>query len=181
MRIERNSLIPLSKGNISLRPIMDSDTEDIVRWRNNESVRSNFIFRGEFTAETHTNWLRTKVDTGKVIQYIMEDSLSKRPIGSIYIRDININNKSGEFGIFIGEDSYRKKGFGTEATRLFLPYCFSLGFHRIFLRVLAENMAAVRSYFKVGFKQEGIFRDMEFLDGEYKDIVFMSILENELI
>lgn len=128
----------------------------------------------------HTNWLRTKVDTGKVIQYIIEDCSNNIPVGSIYIRDINVQNRSGEFGIFIGEDSYRDKGFGTEAAKLFLSYCFHFGFHRIFLRVLAENKAAIKSYAKVGFKEEGIFRDMELLEGMYKDVVFMSVLENEV-
>ena len=48
--------------------------------------------------------------------------------------------------------------------------------HRISLRVLAENAAARRSYEKVGFVQEGIFRDMELLDGAYRDVVFMAKL-----
>ena len=48
--------------------------------------------------------------------------------------------------------------------------------HRISLRVLAENTAARRSYEKAGFVQEGIFRDMELLDGQYRDVVFMARL-----
>ena len=46
----------------------------------------------------------------------------------------------------------------------------------ISLRVLAENTAARRSYEKAGFVQEGIFRDMELLDGQYRDVVFMARL-----
>ena len=42
--------------------------------------------------------------------------------------------------------------------------------------VLAENTAARRSYEKAGFVQEGIFRDMELLDGQYRDVVFMARL-----
>ena len=42
--------------------------------------------------------------------------------------------------------------------------------------MLAENAAARRSYEKVGFVQEGIFRDMELLDGAYRDVVFMAKL-----
>lgn len=142
-------------------------------------MRCHFIFREPFTTDMHRNWLRTNIDTGKAIQYIMEDSGKHLPIGSIYVKNINRHNRSGEFGIFVGEESYRNKGIGTEAEKLFLNYCFRLGFHRIFLRVLAQNTAAIKSYAKAGFKQEGLFRDMELLDGTYKDVIFMSILENE--
>jgi hypothetical protein len=33
-----------------------------------------------------------------------------------------------------------------------------------------------RSYEKAGFVQEGVFRDMELLDGAYRDVVFMAKL-----
>ena len=52
----------------------------------------------------------------------------------------------------------------------------ALHLHRISLRVLAENAAARRSYEKAGFVQEGVFRDMELLDGAYRDVVFMAKL-----
>lgn len=69
-----------------------------------------------------------------------------------------------EYGIFIGEESARGKGLGTETARLFTDFGFAgLHLHRISLRVLAENAAARRSYEKAGFVQEGIFRDMELL------------------
>ena len=46
---------------VLLRPITAEDTPLIVKWRNTESVRRNFIFREPFTAEMHENWLRTRV------------------------------------------------------------------------------------------------------------------------
>ena len=41
---------------------------------------------------------------------------------------------------------------------------------------LTETTAARRSYEKAGFVQEGVFRDMELLDGAYRDVVFMAKL-----
>ena len=40
-------------------------------------------------------------------------------------------------------------------------------------------MQAIKSYEKAGFATEGVFRDMVKLDGEYKDVIFMSILTEE--
>ena len=146
-------------------------------WRNTPSVVQNFIFRQTFTPEMHRSWLATKVATGQVVQYIILDNADGKPVGSVYYRDIDNHNRSAEYGIFIGEESARGKGLGTEAARLFTQFGVdTLHLHRISLRVLAENAAARRSYEKAGFVQEGVFRDMELLDGAYRDVVFMAKL-----
>ena len=153
------------------------DTDLIVKWRNTPSVVQNFIFRQIFTPEMHRSWLATKVATGQVVQYIILDNADGKPVGSVYYRDIDNHNRSAEYGIFIGEESARGKGLGTETARLFTGFGFAgLHLHRISLRVLAENAAARRSYEKAGFVQEGVFRDMELLDGAYRDVVFMAKL-----
>ncbi|HIZ48901.1 MAG TPA: GNAT family N-acetyltransferase [Candidatus Gemmiger excrementavium] len=162
---------------VALRPITDADTDHIVAWRNTPSVMQNFIFRQTFTPEMHRNWLTTKVATGQVVQYIIEDKADGRPVGSVYYRDIDPANHSAEYGIFIGEENARGKGFGTETARLFTEFGFTvLGLHRISLRLLAENLPARRSYEKAGFAEEGLFRDMVLLDGRYRDVVFMAKL-----
>ena len=170
--------LPVLEGAaVRLRPIADADTDLIVKWRNTPSVVQNFIFRQTFTPEMHRSWLATKVATGQVVQYIIIDKADDKPIGSVYYRDIDNHNRSAEYGIFIGEESARGKGLGTETAKLFTDFGFAeLQLHRISLRVLAENTAARRSYEKAGFVQEGVFRDMELLDGQYREVVFMARL-----
>lgn len=175
--MEPNKLPVLDGEKVRLRPITDADTDLIVKWRNTPSVVQNFIFRQTFTPEMHRSWLATKVATGQVVQYIIIDKADDKPVGSVYYRDISAHNRSAEYGIFIGEESARGKGLGTETARLFTAFGFeTLHLHRISLRVLADNMPARRSYEKAGFMQEGIFHDMELLDGEYRDVVFMARL-----
>lgn len=162
---------------VVLRPITDADTDHIVAWRNTPAIMQNFIFREKFTAEMHRNWLATKVASGQVVQYIIEEKATGCPVGSVYFRDVDHNNHSAEYGIFIGEEDARGKGFGTETARLFTDFGYQvLGLHRISLRLLAENEPARRSYEKAGFVLEGTFRDMVLLDGKYRDIVFMAKL-----
>lgn len=175
MKIE----LPIIEGEkLLLRPITKEDTPLIVRWRNTESVRRNFIFRETFTEEMHNRWLDTKVASGEVIQYIMVDKSDNMPVGSAYFRDISERNRSAEYGIFIGEETARGKGIGTETAKLFTNFGFRvLGLHRIGLRLLSGNTAAEKSYRNAGFVREGVFRDMEYLDGEYRDVIFMAMLE----
>ena len=173
--------LPVINGEkISLRPITREDTGLIVAWRSNPEVMKNFIFRQPFTRELHENWLATKVDTGKVIQYIIVDKETGRSVGSVYFRDIDPENESAEYGIFIGEEDCLGRGFGTETARLFTRFGLDvLKLHRISLRVLSGNDIARRSYEKSGFIMEGIFRDMVKLDGEYRDVIFMAMLSEE--
>lgn len=168
--------LPVLEGAaVRLRPIADADTDLIVKWRNTPSVVQNFIFRQTFTPEMHRSWLATKVATGQVVQYIIVDKADGKPVGSVYYRDIDPHNRSAEYGIFIGEESARGKGFGTETACLFTDFGFTaLHLHRISLRVLAENTPARRSYAAAGFVEEGTFRDMVRLDGVYRDVVFMA-------
>lgn len=162
---------------IYLRPMTYSDTDSIVRWRNTESVRKNFIYQALFTRESHENWIKTKVETGDVVQMIICETATDKPIGSVYVRDIDHVHHKAEYGIFIGEESARGKGYGTEAARLMIRYCFEeLKLHRLFLRVYAENLQAIRSYEKAGFEKEAYLRDDVYVGGRYRDIVLMGIL-----
>ena len=162
---------------IYLRPMTYSDTDSIVRWRNTESVRKNFIYQALFTRESHENWIKTKVETGHVVQMIICETATDKPIGSVYVRDIDYVHHKAEYGIFIGEESARGKGYGTEAARLMIRYCFEeLKLHRLFLRVYAENLQAIRSYEKAGFEKEAYLRDDVYVEGRYRDIVLMGIL-----
>lgn len=162
---------------IYLRLMTYDDTDLIVKWRNTDSVRKNFIYQALFTRESHENWIRTKVETGQVVQMIICESKGDRPVGSVYIRDIDHDHHKAEYGIFIGEEAARGKGYGTAAAKLMIRYCFEeLNLHRLFLRVYATNQQAIRSYEKAGFVQEACLRDDVCIDGEYKDIVLMGIL-----
>ena len=94
MLLLHNDELPVINGEkLSLRPITDADTDDIVRWRNDPEVWKYFLFREPFTPEMHRAWLRTKVETGKVIQYIIVERETGRSVGSVYYRDIDEKNE----------------------------------------------------------------------------------------
>ena len=162
---------------IYLRPMTYEDTDLVVKWRNTDAVRKNFIYQALFTRESHENWIKTKVETGEVVQMIICEFDTDKPVGSVYIRDIDRNHQKAEYGIFIGEEAARGKGYGTSAARLMIRYSFEeLGLHRLFLRVYADNQQAIRSYEKAGFEKEAYLREDVCIDGVFRDIVLMGIL-----
>ncbi|MBQ7934661.1 MAG: UDP-4-amino-4,6-dideoxy-N-acetyl-beta-L-altrosamine N-acetyltransferase [Lachnospiraceae bacterium] len=163
---------------IYLRPMTYEDTDLIVSWRNSDGVRKNFIYQALFTRESHENWIRTMVETGKVVQFII--CLEDEPVGSVYIRDIDRIHRKAEYGIFIGEESARGRGVGTVAARLMLDYCFGKeGLHKVFLRVFADNVRACRSYEKAGFVREAYLKEDVCIDGVYRDMILMAVWNPE--
>ena len=149
----------------------------IVAWRNSDDVRKNFIYQEPFTRQGHEDWIRNMVEKGKVVQDIICDLASDRPLGSVYIRDIDRQHNKAEYGIFIGEAHARGRGIGTAAAKLMLRYCFAEEkLHRIYLRALAGNERAIRSYEKAGFRKEACLKDDVRIDGKYCDIIWMAAI-----
>lgn len=166
---------------IYLRSIELSDTDDIIRWRNQDNVRKKFINQDLITREIHLEWMENIISTGKAVQFIIVVKSTNVPIGSVYIRDIDHKNKKGEFGIFIGENQYCGIGLGTEAIDVIIKYAFQqLKLNKIFLRVLSSNITAIACYQKAGFKYEGYFQNDVYVHSKYLDIIFMALFrENE--
>lgn len=166
---------------IKIELITKKDTPLIVKWRNNENVRNNFIFQEKFTDEMHNNWMDTKVASGEVVQFIIREKETNRAVGSVYFRDIDNEKKEAEYGIFIGEDDARGKGYGTEAAKLALQYAFDvLKLEKIILRVFADNKGAIKSYENVGFKEERYEKNAFNKDNKYRDLIFMKIDKGSL-
>lgn len=101
-------------------------------------------------------------------------------IGELSLMDIDRINRNAHVRIAIFESSNFGKGYGTEAMEMLLDYAFgNMNLHRIELSVYSFNERAIRSYEKLGFRKEGIQREVLYYDYEYHDAINMSILSRE--
>lgn len=176
---QREALV-LEEQDIYLRLMDQEDTDNIIRWRNSDFVRRNFIYQKPFTRQGHETWIQEMIHTGKVIQFIIVRKDTQMPVGSVYLRDIDLTHHKAEYGVFIGERDALGKGFGTQAAKLMIQYAFgNLGLHKLMLRVLAENISAIKSYENAGFVREAYLKDEVFLEGRYKDVIYMAVICNE--
>ena len=165
---------------VILRPITAQDTPLIVSWRNNERVRHSFIYRETFTEAIHEKWLAEQVATGHVRQFIICEKDPQgnmgRPVGSVYLRDVDMAEGSAEYGIFIGEDDAAGCGYGTEAAGLMVEYAVrGLGLKRLILRVYTDNIPAIKSYEAAGFKRIQTLEGVMATDGERRDMYLMEL------
>ena len=97
-------------------------------------------------------------------------------IGYCSLMDLQNRHGNLELGIMIGDRAYWGRGYGRDAVRLLLDYGFRyLGARRIGLTTHAKNERAIRC----GFVEEGRPRKATWIEGEYTDLVEMSILREE--
>ena len=72
---------------------------------------------------------------------------------------------------------FRGKGIGTKLITTTMAAAHDSGMVRIELTVHANNEPAIALYKKVGFKEEGILRDMTLIDGSYIDSIMMAVIK----
>ncbi len=160
---------------IYIRRITREDTDLIIDWRNREEVRKNFFFRDEFTRRIHEKWLKEQVDTGLVEQFIVCLKDNDRPVGSSYLRDIDRDAHTAEYGIFLGEDDARGKGLGYEVLCATMEYALdSLGLKKVIARTISTNIASIRVFEKYGFKTDKSIDNVACSDGQKAEMVMMS-------
>lgn len=102
-------------------------------------------------------------------------------IGQVSLKnDENLPSRTATFGILIGDPAYLGRGYGTEASMVFLNYAFSiLGYHKINLDLFEYNARARALYEKLGFVHEGRRRENHWSRGRFWDDVLMGITAEE--
>jgi RimJ/RimL family protein N-acetyltransferase len=102
------------------------------------------------------------------------------PIGVISLMNISEANESAELSVIVGHQDDRHRGYGTEAIDRLLRYAFEeLGLNRVGLSVFEFNEEAITAYEKLGFVQEGRFRQAIKRRSGFHDAILMSILKSE--
>jgi RimJ/RimL family protein N-acetyltransferase len=170
-------------GNVATLLPFDTAALSLVRaWINDETVRHGTGTEGPVSDFEHQRWYETAMaDRSQRIFVIgMGKGSQATPVGLIGLRGLNWRSRNAEYWIYIGDGSARGKGVADEASRLLLRFAFdTLGLHRVFLQVDTVNERAIRLYQRLGFKQEGVMRQVAFLDGAFVDRILFSILVDE--
>jgi diamine N-acetyltransferase len=139
--------------NIFIRPLQESDALISYKWRNDPDV---WVLMGsrpdrQITQEIELEWIRHVLSDKTTKRFAICVAGPDEYIGNVQLTGISADE--AEFHIFIGEKSYWGKGVSTQATGMILKYAFNeLHLKRVSLTVNKENIAAIKSYEKNGFK-----------------------------
>lgn len=178
-----NETIYLAGKRIYLRPLdKERDAALACQWINAEEMRQ-FIGHGAFptTLEAERAWFDEKAE--KFPQHVRLAIVLKkthRLIGTTSLNDINWVDRSASTGTLIGARRDRGQGYGSEAKELLLRHAFqTLGLNRAESKVLTYNQASLRYAEKCGYRREGVLRQAIYKDGQFHDVIVLSILRSE--
>ena len=103
----------------------------------------------------------------------------KKIIGLISLIKLDFVNKSAEIGYWLDKNQ-TGKGIATKCCSEILKYGFDdLKLNRIVIRCGSENIKSQAIPERLGFKQEGVFRQSEWLHDRFVDLVVYSLLKKE--
>ena len=170
---------------IRLRAIERRDLPRFVEWLNDPEVIQGLLFYLPMSLAEEEGWfenmLKHPASEHPLVIEIHEGN-EWVMIGNCGVHNIDWRCRSAEVGIVIGDKRVWNHGYGTQAMKLLLKHCFeTLNLNRVALDVYENNIRAIRSYEKAGFTQEGRKRQAMYKDGQYLDILKMSILRQEWI
>lgn len=159
-----------------LRPILESELELMLSWRNAPSVRANMYTRHEISINEHLAWWQSVTQRGDQ-QYFMYEK-DDIPSGIVGFTNIDRINSNCCWAFYAAGDA--PKGTGSRMEFLALEHVFgALGLQKLYCEVLAFNSAVIALHQKFGFQVEGQFRQHHLVEDEYVDIFRLGLLARE--
>ncbi len=162
---------------ICLGPMFQADARPIFNWRNNvDLMHLDGLYRPVSQLQFDEWFNSIGKDSGRVVFSIRKPG-DLALLGFIQIGKIHPVYRSAELGIMIGEGVNRGKGYGQEALRLTIDFCWQeLNLQRLAVAIVGNNAPARRAYEKVGFELEGVMRRAIYVAGHFEDLTFMGLL-----
>ncbi|MCF6094774.1 GNAT family N-acetyltransferase [Microaerobacter geothermalis] len=100
-------------------------------------------------------------------------------IGTISFHDVNWNVKMTSIGYWLSSE-YQGLGIMTTCCKELLRHGFEvMGLNRIEIRARTDNTRSIAIPVRLGFKEEGILRQVDFHHNQYYDHVVYGLLKNE--
>ncbi|MFC5217200.1 GNAT family N-acetyltransferase [Streptomyces coerulescens] len=175
------SVKPVLTGDLTvLRPFTEDDAAVMAEIIEDPEV---LRFTGdpgeEFPLERLRSWYGSRSEQSDRLDLAVTDRATGELVGEVVLYEWDATARGCTFRTLVGPRG-RGRGIGTEATRLIVGHGFEqLGLHRIQLEAYGHNPRALRVYEKVGFVVEGVRREADLRDGEWRDWVMMAILDRE--
>lgn len=166
-----------------LRCFKYSDCKSMLEyWVADENIQSMYC-EPVYTTEEQVNKLLSKYiksyESNDYYRWAIILKENNQCIGQIAYFLVDTKNNFAEIEYCIGE-KFQRRGLATEATKAVIDYGFSnIKLHKIQICHKSINISSKRVIEKCGFNYEGTLRDYFYINDQYVDRIYYSILENE--
>lgn len=170
----------MTHPDLSLRALERSDLRFIHDQVNNRSVMT-YWFEEPYESFDELEELYSRhIHDNTERRFVVETS-EKELIGLVELIEIDYIHRRAEFQIIIAPH-HQGKGFARPSIHKALDYSFTiLNLHKIYLNVAVENKKALHLYLQCGFLEEGHLVDEFFIEGRYRDVKRMYLLQHNYL
>jgi len=113
-------------------------------------------------------------------------SFSIETLDGVLVGSFNLNSvdeRNGTFSIGMQIDrQHRAKGYGTAAMKILLDYAFNeRRLNKFNVSVIDGNIGSATMLKKVGCVQEGVRRQVIYMEGKYHDEILFGMVKDEFV
>ena len=170
----------LKGTHINLRALEPEDLDFLYQIENNESFwqvsHTNTPF-SKYILKQYLENAHLDIFEAKQLRLLIEEKLTRKQIGMIDLFDFNPIHKRAGIGILI-HPKFQKNGFASEALSNLISYCFShLNLHQLYANISSDNIKSISLFTKHHFKEAGIKKDWNLLNGKFTDEVLFQLIK----
>ena len=174
-------MITLKGKNIYLRALEPEDLDFIHTIENDESIweiSNTQTPYSKFLIKQYLEHAHKDIFEVKQLRLVIS-SYENVALGMIDLFDFDFKNRRAGVGVLVKEPNDRLKGYGLEALKLLIDYSFThLDLHQLYCNISEENDASIKLFSKVGFKEIGLKKEWNYVNGSYKNEYLFQLINN---
>jgi RimJ/RimL family protein N-acetyltransferase len=160
-----------------LRKLEAEDLDRTWRWLHRPDVYRKIGVQVPISKSDQQQWFSRLTNSKNKLVFAICVRETDDHIGNVSIDMIDWRHRNARFSIFLGDESSRGAGYGSDAIRTLINYAFEfLNLHKIWCKTDDSDPAVLRFYEKLGFRREGTLIQHEFHEGEYVNKVMLAIV-----
>jgi RimJ/RimL family protein N-acetyltransferase len=167
---------------VYLRPVDISDADGpYLQWINSPiaylTLGSVYYPKTKSALEAY---IKKQIDSPDSAFFAIMTKPDERFIGTAKLGPVEHIHRHAYVGLFIGEESEWRKGYGTEVAVLLLKYGFrQLNLRKISVGANASNTASIRMFEKAGMTVDCRRRQQLYVNGVWEDQVILAMLADD--
>jgi RimJ/RimL family protein N-acetyltransferase len=180
-----SNTIILEDDFVLLRPLQESDIENLLEFSINEPETWKYSLVGADGKENLTSYIKGAIkarEAQKEFPFIVFDKKSQKYAGSTRFYDMNLTYKTLQLGYTWYGSAFRGTGLNKHGKFLLLQFAFeTLEMERVEFRADNNNERSIAAMKSIGCKVEGVLRSHmpTVNDGIRRDSIVLSILKEE--
>lgn len=159
----------------SIREMSHLDLAMVRVWRNHPEVRRYMYNNHEISSDEHIKWFEQAINDSARKLLIVEDHIG--PLGFAQFSGVRVGGVA-DWGFYVRPAA--PKGSGSKLGFAVLNHGFTaLELHKICGQVIYDNLASRAFHAKMGFREEGVLREHQIIEGVRHNVICYGLLKAE--